>query len=138
MSGTLLIKAIDQCLRFPANGNSIALWPLWTDMVFGRPKADPLSSAGEHDLAGSSGFENFLVGARRLSNWQILANDGTQSAVFETGENPSMDVCLFGRGNSPQGESPNRGAAPHYLKVYTGAKKGTDRSRSPENREKPS
>ena len=41
-------------------------------------------SADEHDLAGRSGFKDLLVCARRVGEWQFLANHGAQGAVFET------------------------------------------------------
>ena len=52
-------------------------------------------SADEHDLADRSGFKDLLVCARRVGERQFLANDGAQSAVFETGKNPGVDVRLF-------------------------------------------
>ena len=72
-------------------------------------------SADEHDLAGRSGLKDLLVRARRLGEWQFLANYGAQGAVFETCKDPGVDVRLFGRRNSPEREPANRSAAPHQL-----------------------
>jgi hypothetical protein len=58
-------------------------------------------SANEHDLAGRSGFKNLLVRAGCFGEWQFLADDRAQSAVFEAGKDPGVNVCLFGRRNSP-------------------------------------
>ena len=49
------------------------------------------------DLAGRSGFKDLFVRARRLDQWQFLANNGPQSAVFEACKEPGVDVHLFGR-----------------------------------------
>ena len=67
--------------------------------------------ADEHDLAGRSGLKDLLVCARGLGEWQYLANNGPQSAVFETGKEPGVDVHLFGRCNVPERECANRGTA---------------------------
>jgi hypothetical protein len=40
-------------------------------------------SEDEHDLAGRSGLKNLSVCASRFGEWQYLANNGAQSAVFE-------------------------------------------------------
>jgi hypothetical protein len=49
-------------------------------------------SADEHDVVGRTGFKDLLVCARRVGEWQFLANDGAQGAVFEPGKNPGVDV----------------------------------------------
>jgi hypothetical protein len=55
------------------------------------------------------------VRAGCFSKWQFLANDGAQSAVFEAGKDPSMDISLLGRCDSPQREPANRSAGSHQL-----------------------
>jgi hypothetical protein len=47
------------------------------------PELRRYRSADEHDLAGRSGLEDFLVRARCVGEWQFLTNNGSQSAVFE-------------------------------------------------------
>ena len=69
----------------------------------------------EHDLAGRSGLNDLLVRARGLGEWQYLANNGPQSAVFEACKEPGADVCLFGRCDGPERERANRSAARHQL-----------------------
>ena len=49
----------------------------------------------EHDLTSRSGLEDLLVRARCLGEWQFLANNGAQSAAFETCKEPGVDVRLF-------------------------------------------
>ena len=61
------------------------------------------------DLTGRSRFKDLLVRARRLSERQFLAGDGTQGAVFKAGKEPGVDVRFFSRCNSPQREPANRG-----------------------------
>jgi hypothetical protein len=74
-------------------------------------------SADEHDLAGRSGFKDLLVCARRVGEWQFLANHGAQGSVFETGKNPGVDIRLFSRCNSLQREPANRGATPQLTGI---------------------
>jgi hypothetical protein len=64
-------------------------------------------SADEHDLAGRSGLKNLSVRASCFGEWQYFANNGAQSAVFETCKEPGMDLRLFGRCNGPQRERAN-------------------------------
>jgi len=45
------------------------------------------------------------VCARRVGEWQFLANDGAQGAVFETGKNPGVDV-RFSVGVIPHSVNP--------------------------------
>ena len=47
-------------------------------------------STDERDLADRSGFEDLLVCARSFGEWQFLANDGAQSAVFEACKEPGV------------------------------------------------
>ena len=62
----------------------------------------------EHNLAGRSGLKDLLVRTRGCSEWQYLANNEPQSAVFETCNEPGVDVCLFGRCDGPERECANR------------------------------
>src|SRR6185437_10985667 len=77
--------------------------------------APPTRSADEHDLASRSRLNNFLVCTRGFDEWQLLANDGTQSAVFEPCKDTRVDVRLFLRGNGPERECADRSATPHQL-----------------------
>jgi hypothetical protein len=61
----------------------------------------------EHNLAGRSRLKDLLVCARGLGEWQYLANNGPQSAVFEACKEPGVDVCFFGRGDGPERECAN-------------------------------
>ena len=68
------------------------------------PELRRYRSADEHDLAGRSGLEDFLVRARCVGEWQFLTNNGSQSAVFEACKEPGVDVRLFLRCNAPERE----------------------------------
>jgi hypothetical protein len=52
---------------------------------------------------------------RRLGEWQYLANNGPQSAVFEACKEPGVDVRLFRRCNGPERERANRSTARHQF-----------------------
>src|SRR5262249_46241016 len=71
--------------------------------------------ADEHDLAGRAGLKDLLVRARRLGEWQYLANNWPQSAVCEACKDPGVDVRLFGCCNGPQRERANRSTARHQF-----------------------
>ena len=64
-------------------------------------------SADEHDLAGRSGLKNLSVCARCFGQWQYLADNGAQSAVFEACKEPGVNVRLLGRCNAPQRKGAN-------------------------------
>src|SRR5215469_8421371 len=61
----------------------------------------------EHDFAGGSGLENFLVRSRGFGKRQLLAHHRAQRAVFQAGNQPGMDVRFFGGRNPPKRESTN-------------------------------
>jgi hypothetical protein len=73
--------------------------PLWSHSIrrsqlVATPLFDQQMSI---DLAGRSGFKDLFVRAPRLDQWQFLANNGPQSAVFEACKEPGVDVHVFGR-----------------------------------------
>ena len=69
------------------------------------PKTDRLNC--ENNLAGRSGLKDLLVCSRGLGEWQYLADNGPQSAVLEACKESGVDVCLFRRCDSPEGEGTN-------------------------------
>src|SRR5215471_1563793 len=70
-------------------------------------------SADEHNLAAGSRFKDLFMRAGRLGEWQFLAHDGAQRAIFEPRNESGVDVRLFGGCNVPKRERANRGAAHH-------------------------
>jgi hypothetical protein len=58
-------------------------------------------SADEHNLAAGSRFKDLFMRAGRLGEWQLLAHDGAQRAIFEPRNESGVDVRLFGGCNVP-------------------------------------
>src|SRR5262249_29261200 len=52
-------------------------------------------SADEHNLAAGSRFKDLFMRAGRLGEWQFLAHDGAQRAIFEPRNESGVDVRLF-------------------------------------------
>src|SRR5262249_13755048 len=99
-----------KCDEPKANARSV---PYRTMKCLAELRAD--RSADEHDLARRSGLKNLPVCARRLDEWQFLANNAPQSPVFKACKEPGVDVRLFGCRNDPERERPNRSATPHQF-----------------------
>src|SRR5262249_11544046 len=57
--------------------------------------------------------KDLFMRAGRLGEWQFLAHDGAQRAIFEPRNESGVDVRLFGGCNVPKRERANRGAAHH-------------------------
>src|SRR6267143_855115 len=72
-------------------------------------------SGDKDDLAGGAGLQDFLVGAGRFRERQLLADDGAERTVFHAGDQPSVDFPDFRGLNRPQTECQNRCATRHNV-----------------------
>src|SRR5467141_4666935 len=72
-------------------------------------------SGGKDDLAGGAGLQDFLVGAGRFRERQLLADDRAERAVLQTGDEPSVDFRDFRGLKCPQRECENRRATRHNV-----------------------
>src|SRR5712664_3622847 len=72
-------------------------------------------SRDKDELAGGAGLQDFLVGAGRFRERQLLADDSAERAVLQTGDEPSVDFRDFRGLKCPQRECENRRATRHNV-----------------------
>ena len=74
-----------------------------------------MALGNENDFSRSARLENLFVRARSLGKWHFLADDGTQRAILQAGDEPRVDLVFFRRRNAPQREAPGGRAAQHEV-----------------------